>query len=166
MPKVILGIHSNVTSGDKTGGHAWISVTEAGRTECFGLWPDAHPRTVDNGPGTDIRKNLESIAGAAASRFYELSPSQATRLRAELARNVTWNYTHNCSSWASDVIAEVVGEDVDADDWALLGAETPRKLGTSILLLEKKSPTSMLKPKVTAGAAHAGTSASSIASSL
>ncbi|MBM7068440.1 hypothetical protein [Actibacterium sp. 188UL27-1] len=160
MSKVVLGIHSNVTSGDKTGGHAWISITTLGRTTCYGLWPDEHGRTIDNGSGTDIRRGLETIAGARASRYYELTPTQAAALHTELGRNVTWNYTHNCSSWASDVIARVVGEDVDADDMSLLGAESPRQLGASIRRLETRSPTSRMSP-VPAGAAPTGSSAAS-----
>lgn len=42
-----------------TGGHAWISVTKNGTVTVYGLWPDEHPRTLDNGDGTDIRVGLE-----------------------------------------------------------------------------------------------------------
>ncbi len=59
--------------------------------------------------------------------------------------NAHWFYTNNCSSWASKIVNEVVGADVDADDW--LGIETPRELGRNILLLEKKYPTSIHAPK-------------------
>jgi hypothetical protein len=133
-------------SSTKIGGHAWISVTENAKTTCYGLWPDNHPNTIDNGNGTDIREGLESINQARASRYYELTAGQAAKLKRELQSNVTWNYTHNCSSWASELIYRVVERDVDADDWGLLGVETPRKLTKSILLLEAKSPTSKLTP--------------------
>lgn len=163
MAKYVMGIHSNVTSGDKTGGHAWISITQNNITTCYGLWPDAHPNVPDNGVGTDIRTNMESIDGAASSRFYALSDTQHAALRRELAQNVTWAYTHNCSSWASEVVYRIVGEDVDADDWGLLGAETPRRLGASIQQLEARDPTSMRAPR--ALGAGAGPQASSSSSS-
>lgn len=171
MATVVLGIHSNITGSDnssgassnsqaggssaargtqgssaKTGGHAWISITKNAKTTCYGLWPDNHPRTIDNGADSDIRQGLETLSGARASRYYELTLAQASALETELKSNVEWGYTNNCSSWASAVIYRVVGEDVDADDWGLLGAETPRKLGESIRRLEVKRPTSRLKP--------------------
>lgn len=145
MPGPVLGIHSNVTGGGKTGGHAWISLTEGGTTTTYGLWPDDHPRTVDNGAGTDIRVGMEPAVGAA-NRYYSLTAAQATALRAELGQTVAWGYTHNCSSWASEVVHDVVREDVNADDWGLLGIETPRQLGASILMLEARSPTTRLAP--------------------
>ena len=51
----------------------------------------------------------------------------------------------NLGSWASEVVQEVVGEDVDADDWA--GFETPRELGRNIVKLEAKQPTTLGSPK-------------------
>ncbi len=59
--------------------------------------------------------------------------------------NVAWRYTNTCASWASEVVEEVVGEDVDADDYG--GFETPRELGRNILLLEKQQPTTLFSPK-------------------
>ncbi|AZZ92729.1 hypothetical protein EUZ85_19175 [Hahella sp. KA22] len=142
---IILGIHSNVASGEYTSGHAWISVTEAGITTRYGLWPDAHPKTVDNGVGTDIRKNMEPPTGVA-NRYYQLTPEQTNTLRNLLLQNVTWTYTNTCASWASEVVYQATGKDVDADDWG--GFETPRELGTNIVLLEAKDPTSKTKPKI------------------
>lgn len=164
MTEIVLGIHSNVTSGDKTGGHAWISVTVHGITTCYGLWPDSHPMVPDNGPASDIRTNLESISGAASSRYYALTDAQYTALQRELGQNVTWAYTHNCSSWASEVVYRIVGEDVNADDWGLFGAESPRELGHSIQQLEARNPTSRFSPRP-AGAGAGGSSSSSSFSS-
>ena len=147
MSRTILGIHSNVLAGDKTGGHAWLSITTNGATVFYGLWPDSHPRTKDNGPDSDIRKGLEANSVAKASRYYKLTESQSQKLLVQLGRQQNWNYTHNCSSWASYVVWRVVGEDVDADDEGLLGVETPRELGRSIQRLETKSPTSRFAPK-------------------
>lgn len=147
MSQIILGIHSNVAGSDAgfTAGHAWLTLTQGGKTTYYGLWPDAHPRTVDNGDASDIRIGLEASAKAVASRYYKLSDAQAKRFNSLVKSNVHWFYTHNCSSWASDVVREVVGQDVDADDW--FGVETPRELGRNILLLEGKDPTSIFAPK-------------------
>lgn len=62
LSKTILGIHSNVSGDaqDFTSGHAWISINRNGTTEVYGLWPDSHHRTIDNGDKSDIRIGLES----------------------------------------------------------------------------------------------------------
>jgi hypothetical protein len=148
----ILGIHSNVTNGDKTGGHAWISLTENGATRTYGLWPDSHPRVVDNGPASDLRTGMEDRSKPAVSRYYLLSPRQLARLKTLIARHASWGYTNNCASWASETVSVVVGEDVSADDWGLLGAETPRKLGATLTQMEAKDPTSRFAPKAIAEA--------------
>jgi hypothetical protein len=147
MSGMILGIHSNV-AGDQneyTAGHAWLSITENGVTTFYGLWPDAHPRVVDNGDGSDIRIGMEAGATAIASRYYKLSDAQAKHFKALMKSNVTWRYTNTCASWASEVVYEILGEDVDSDD--NFGFETPRELGRNILLLEKADPTTMYAPK-------------------
>jgi len=147
MTETILGIHSNVKSGNKSGGHAWITVTTRGKTSHYGLWPDDHPDVVDNGDGTDIREGMESFDRPAASRYYKLTDTQIAELNGYLGHNITWKLTNNCSSWASYVVLKVVGEDVDADDNWALGMETPRELGRNIALLEAKSPTAYMLPK-------------------
>lgn len=146
--RTVLGIHSNV-AGDKnefTSGHAWITVTRNGNTQAYGLWPDGHPRTVNNGPGSDIRIGLEGTHFPAASRFFKLDASQVVQLNLELRKVVAWQYTNTCASWASDVVYAVLGVDIDADDYA--GFETPRELGHHILELEKTNPTSAKLPAV------------------
>ena len=162
--RVVLGIHSNIAGAASTpkyndfndvlsqftAGHAWISVTEAGITTRYGLWPDNHPGTKDNGAGTDIRKNMESKSGKA-NRYYKLSVWQTQKLLNLLAVNTTWATTNNCSSWASHALHEVTKKDIDADDW--LDFETPRELGKSINKLEGINPTSVIKPRELKGAA-------------
>lgn len=143
----ILGIHSNVDGGNKTGGHAWISVTENGATTTYGLWPDAHPNVPDNGKGSDIRVGMEDYEIAKASRYYELNQTQSTQLRGLIAQNKTWKYQFNCSSWATYVVKQVMKEDIAAEDWWVLGIKTPRQLGTAIREMEMKDPTSKYKPK-------------------
>lgn len=143
---VILGIHSNVAgdSNDFTAGHAWVTISTLRKTDFYGLWPDGHPRTVDNGDASDVRVNMEAGARPVASRYYRLDPSQTMRLNMFFTMKATWAYTNNCSSWASELLADVVGEDVDADDW--LGLETPRELGRSIQRLEARDRTSPASP--------------------
>ena len=151
MSGMILGIHSNV-AGDTheyTAGHAWLTITENGTTTFYGLWPDAHNLVIENrmnnGDGSDIRVGLEASQKALASRYYKLSDAQARQFKALMKANVAWRYTNTCASWASEVVYEVVGEDVDSDDY--LGFETPRELGRNILLLERTDPTSIYAAK-------------------
>jgi hypothetical protein len=147
MAGMILGIHSNVAgdSHEFTAGQSWLSITENGTTTFYGLWPDAHPAVVANGDASDIRVGLEAAAKAVASRYYKLSPAQAKHFKALMKSNVGWRYTNTCASWASEVVNEIVGEDVDSDDY--LGFETPRELGRNILFLERTDPTTIYAPK-------------------
>lgn len=148
MTNMVLGIHSNI-AGDAdngfTDGHAWLTITHEGKTTHYGLWPDAHPKVINNGDSSDIRLGMEASATAAASRYYRLSDAQGKHFNALMTANVTWRYTNTCASWASEVVNEIVGEDLDADDWA--GFETPRELGESILQAEKKNPTTITSPR-------------------
>jgi len=87
----VLGIHSNVVgdNANYTGGHAWISITVNGTTTSYGLWPDEHPLTKDNGHETDIRVGLEGTKFPRASRFYRLNGSQVVKLNRALKKRVT-----------------------------------------------------------------------------
>lgn len=143
--KVTLGIHSNGGNGGFTAGHAWISVTRNGQTEYYGLWPDDHPHVQDNGAGSDIRVGMERGATATASRYYELTPEQAKNLEAELKKNVTWGYTHNCASWASETVSRVTGERISADT-RVPAVETPNALIDSINKLERERATAPAQP--------------------
>ena len=162
MSDTILGIHSNRRPGmldpvtgkpydpSLTDGHAWLSVTRDGVTTNYGLWPDGHPSTADNGPGTDIRVGMEDRDVAAASRYYRLTPEQATVLEAKLRENVEWGRTSNCSSWASETLTDVTGVRINADEPYTLGiVETPRVLGESIHALEQRDRTSRTDPAAT-----------------
>ena len=147
MINMVLGIHSNV-SGDSelfTAGHAWISIVRDGKATVYGLWPDAHPDTVDNDDKSDIRIGMEISSRSKASRYYQLSEAQSKNFDALMRANVAWTYTNTCASWASDIVKNIIGDDVDADDY--FGFETPRELGSSINKLELKNPTSRLCPK-------------------
>lgn len=146
----VLGIHSNVApSAGFTDGHAWVSITTKvgkGRfVKTFGLWPDGHPKTEDNGDKTDVRVNMEPARGVA-NRYYALTQLQYMKLKKVINTTEHWFYTNNCSSWSSQVVREVFRSEVDADDW--LGIETPRELSRNIQILEIKDPTSVENPKV------------------
>ena len=143
--ETILGIHSNASGNNEgtamTAGHAWLSVTNAatGKTDYIGLWPDDHELItgahLDNGDASDVRFNVESGPGAF-QRYYDLTPQQEQRLDDYLGTHAEWRITNNCASWASEGVWQVVGEDVNPDDW--LGIETPREVGRSIEVLNAK----------------------------
>lgn len=150
MPETILGIHSNVAGSDGfIDGHAWLTITRDGRTNYYGLWSDDHELVTGNGDangdGSDVRSGYERTYVAVANRYYKLSAPQAIHFDHLMQANVHWRMTNNCSSWASEIVRAVIGEDVDADD--NFGFETPRELGRSIQALEARDPTSFLKPK-------------------
>lgn len=150
MSETILGIHSNVAGSDGfIAGHAWLTITRNGRTTTYGLYPDSHETVVangeNNGNGNDVRRNYEASYVAVASRYYRLSAPQSEHFDRLVRTNAHWQYTNNCSSWASSIVRALIREDVDADD--NFGIETPRELGRNILLLEAKSPSSVLSPR-------------------
>ena len=146
--KVILGIHSQTDPNTQGSfnqlidGHSWISVTRNGKTEHYGLWPDNHPRGIDNGAASDIRTGIEGERGfnPSVSRYYELTPEQATRLEARLRENVEWSYTNTCASWASETTGLVTGQKIDAG--VGLSIETPNALNDSLRALERERATS------------------------
>jgi hypothetical protein len=157
MPdNVIVGIHSsarqdpNLNSVDNlTAGHTWISVTRNGVTTNYGLWPDDHPRfrgTSENDPNrSDIRVGLEDGQRADASRYYQLTPEQATQLEQRLRENVTWGYTNTCASWATDTVSGITGQRVNGSELGGL-TDTPRQTINSIRELERDRPTSLDNP--------------------
>lgn len=145
----VLGIHSNVApSAGFIDGHAWITIVKkigSGRAiQSYGLWPDDHPRTKDNGNKSDVRIGMEPTK-ALANRYYALDLKQRGELRHLIATKDHWFYTNNCSSWVSKIVYKFLKTDIDADDW--LGIETPRELSKTILKLEKIDPTTIEKPK-------------------
>ena len=148
--RVVVGLHSTVNPDTQgsfnqfVDGHAWISVTSNGRTQYYGLWPDNHPDVPDNGAASDIRVGREANYPASASRYYELTPEQATRLQSEVQQNVTWGYTNTCASWASETVSRVTGQRIEATE--LLSIETPRQLIEEIRRLERQHPTSAADP--------------------
>lgn len=177
MADTILGIHSNVRPGmidpatgqpqdpGLTDGHGWLSLTRDGKTIFYGLWPDDHPRVVrrgwSNGSGSDVRIGLEADMPPVASRYYRLTPAQATLLDAQLKASATWDVTDNCSSWASRVLEAVTGERINADEPYTAGVvETPRVLGASIHALERQHRTAREAPATPAPRKAQGSSVS------
>jgi RHS repeat-associated protein len=137
-----LGIH---TSAGSTFGHAWISyTTDDGITTTYGLFHVSRASGTSRvQPGSDVRENIEKNRNSRASRYYnDLTEKQKGRFRRWLGKRHRYRFpTNNCSSWASDIVRGVTGENVDADDERLLGVETPGELQRSIEELEKDDPT-------------------------
>ena len=117
--KAILGVHSSEYADDCKNdcthwGHAWVSLTDKGKTTYYGLWPDNHAevtsRMLANGPGSDIRTGIENGMGNQ-NRYYTVDKVQLQRFQQFLGRNLTYSvFTYNCASFASDIVAETVGE--------------------------------------------------------
>jgi RHS repeat-associated protein len=147
--KKILGIHSSAKpSGGFASGHAWVSVydTDTKNIETYGLWPDDHTFFDGNGPASDVWRNRERDSKREQQRFYELTPEQEIKLVNYLNKHAVWDYENNCSDWASDLVGEVVGEEVSPmESW---GYGTARTLSKSIKKLEKKNSTSHLDPEI------------------
>lgn len=127
----ILSIRSNVTSNqDLTAGHAWLVDTYEGSEQTWGLWPDGHPKVVDNGDGTDVRSNMEAGQQAVSSRSYRLTNAQYRQFQRYLLVPDTWSYGHTCADWARDGMQAATGINLDVDDY--LGIETPRELSETL----------------------------------
>lgn len=146
---VVLGIHSNVKGDgmDYTSGHAWITVDTPEQTLYLGLWPDGHPRVVENRPGcTDVQIGLERGSGAVVSRFYALNAIQVISLNHFINRPDVWGYLNTCAAWATKLLREVLGVNIDSIDYLFFS--TPRELGKTLERLEQKYPSSRLLPRV------------------
>jgi hypothetical protein len=152
----LIGVHTSVSSNwfiqnvwDH--GHAWITITENGKTQFYGLWPDNNDlilaAKLNNGTGTDVRKNFENGAGRF-SRYKYIELEKMSEVSGFI--NKHWEYdlfTRNCSTFAQKVWKVSTGEELNASEFLSFGAtESPRKLGNSIILLEKVDPTAFLQP--------------------
>jgi RHS repeat-associated protein len=132
----VVSIRSNVSSdAEMTDGHAWINDRSPDETDTsYGLWPDSHPAVEDNGPATDVRRNLEVQFGYndqyVAQKSFPLTKAQYDEFIRFINKSDTWRYTHTCADWARDVIKAITGTRLDADDW--FGFETPRELSKSM----------------------------------
>ena len=115
--------------------------TEAVTITTWGLWPDNHEDTADNGAGTDIRKNFANDVYTQFNYFYcePVSKTQKDKLIAEGNKNIKWTCTNNCSSFATETFRKITGTDVDAGDELFLGVETPVEAGKSIIKLNDGS---------------------------
>jgi hypothetical protein len=126
----VLGIHSNVAPGAEfTAGHAWITTASwtggiSPVITSVGLWPDEHPRTIDNGDASDVRYGLESSNYGKNNRFYLLKPSQYQQLLNYITADHHWGYFNTCADFVEGAVRSVIGENVDASDGYVFG--TPR----------------------------------------
>lgn len=148
--KAVLGIHSQVDSRTEGSfnqfidGHAWLTISRNGQTQFYGLWPDNHPRTPDNGAGSDIRVGMEARFRPDASRYFALNEEQIRHLESALSENVQWGYTNTCASWATDTLHKVTGQKLEASEFVL--TDTPRELIDAIHKAEQLQPTSPTRP--------------------
>jgi hypothetical protein len=147
--RYVLGIHSNASpSAGFTDGHAWISVTDwnggISSSTSYGLWPDEHPNTVNNGDGSDVRVGMEQDTGAYA-RYYLLSPSEYNDLRNYINAHAEWTYFNTCANWAEGAVSAAVSENVESQDRLIFG--TPRAVSESISDLESEEPTQPTAPR-------------------
>lgn len=145
--KIVIGIHSNVEpDAGFTEGHAWISIhdSDTEQTTCYGLWPDSHPNTPDNGDGTDVRVGMEDNHISKHSRYVEITPEQLEDFEDFADIVDARGYTHTCAEWATDAWLETSGEWIDPND--NFGFETPRMVSQSIKDLEANDPTSSGTP--------------------
>ncbi len=155
----VLGIHSNVASTAQfSDGHAWLSMHFSnGRSTTVGLWTTTlfeSRRIVRDPTGAildesfDVNFGLEDERGdiAAASRYYGLSPTQARRAVAVMGSYTGWRFTNTCASWASKVVRELLGEELDSSELGGL-TDTPRALAKAIEDREAKEPTTLDRPK-------------------
>jgi hypothetical protein len=164
----VLGIHSNADpAGDVMAAvmHAWISLTDYSSTTAdlttYGLWdtsvsPD---QTRRYSPDVDMYVNIEESWAVGHRRYYLLLPSQYSAFEDWLDEDHDFGWfgplpTYDCASFASDTIATIVGEDVDADD--ILGFETPREVSQSIDALEATEPTTENNPAEPTGGSSGG----------
>lgn len=148
--KAVLGIHSQIdprTQGSFNqfiDGHAWLTVSRNGQTQFYGLWPDNHPLTPDNGAGSDIRVGMEARFRPDASRYIALNEEQVRHLEAALSENVEWGYTNTCASWATDTLHKITGQKLEASEFVL--TDTPRELIDAIRNAERLQPSSPTRP--------------------
>lgn len=136
----VLGIHANDPGNGSPFGHAWISITENGLTEYYGLWPDAKMGTIGDF-ASDVRHNVENGYGQY-TRYYALSPAQLDKLKAYILQNKYWVGLYNCSSFARDVVQHVTGEYLETGTiYNGDPVDLPAILGLSIIEKELQSPT-------------------------
>lgn len=148
--RAILGIHSSepvtncsIIPDCNNWGHAWISVTDNGKTTYYGLWPDSHDevkkRGLDNGTGSDVRINIEGGSGQH-NRYIPITKTQLATLESLIKRNFKYNFlTFNCSSFASYAYNTVTGEKINAQGLSMI--DSPCKVSESIEALNRTKPT-------------------------
>jgi hypothetical protein len=156
------------------GGHIWLTVTrDGGDMVTYGLWkdgyvnPDETIKIKDNGPGSDIRVDIdkqtrpdpddsENIGIGKVRRYYLLTIEQEKLLHDLLHKNVTYTAGwlnpsgYQCATWAADVVETVVGESYRPDQYGApyqysvdkkRGIVTPRIVAAMIQSYESRKAT-------------------------
>jgi hypothetical protein len=161
----VLGIHSNVApNANFTDGHAWITIAAwvdgiNSVITKYGLWPDEHPRTIDNGDASDVRNDLEETNYGRYNRFYLLKPSQFQQLLNYITADHHWSYFNTCADFVEGAVRSVIGENVDSSDGYVFG--TPRSISSSIINLESNNPTNEYEPRDSGAVAESSSSGNS-----
>jgi len=122
----IVGLHvQNYEGRDPMLSHAWISVTENGKTETYGLYPPDCNRvtradaTPHGGPDSNVFKGLdddrmEKVATDnknVTSTYHEMTPQDKEQLVQFLEKDQKWEkYENNCAHFASDAYASAGGK--------------------------------------------------------
>ncbi|HEY0313556.1 MAG TPA: RHS repeat-associated core domain-containing protein [Allosphingosinicella sp.] len=128
-------------------GHAWITITNAkGETQTRGLWPDYYGG--QNGPGHDIRTNLEfdKQHWESVSRSMEVDPSRMKRLAHYLLSDQTYSdYSNNCTDFAATAWRLGTGEDLDHTN--AIGVSIPAILGAAVEKQNEDHPVKPVEPE-------------------
>ena len=98
----------------------------------------------DNGPGGDLRHNIErdnpDTYKAEYSRSVEPSPEQYERFEWSIDADAQWGLTNTCANWSSNEWQYLTAEHLEAGE-KVLGKKnvgTPRRLSQSIDAANKK----------------------------
>ena len=166
MVKVI-GVHSSVAGAIEahlTDGHAWITMHfQNGRSTTVGLWNrgplearnlvrDPIRVTDSTAERFDVQFGLEDKRHyrARASRYYGLTQNEGMLASRTIGVYTGWRVTNTCATWATRVVKELTGEELDSPEFGGL-TNTPRALGSAILLLESTQHTTLEHPKMAVG---------------
>jgi len=140
----VIGIHSNVTGDTKlTDGHAWLGMHFTnGKHTTVGLWTttlfesrrmvkDPSGAILDESFDVNFGLEVERNCKPPASRYYKLGEAQAKRAVSIMGSYTGWRFTNTCASWATTIVHELLGEDLESSELGVL-TQTPRALGQAI----------------------------------
>jgi len=119
-------------------GHVWIGLYDVEFKEkilSYGLWPDFNEKVKDNGPGYDIRIDVEKDRNYKPTSAYYIgiTKEQQNLFYKKTKENITWEKTYNCTTWATDCFEVVTKIHFNSTESAMgLQVATPRVLDKSI----------------------------------